>query len=231
MQNPTWLLKAGCPNLTKGRICPRREAAGGISSLPNLGASRWREDVKVESWRLLILTTAGEGWGVARAFDSPQRCCFALEWAARLPVLSLDLLTPGISVLFPLQTTECVIYNSVKYVPGKHCNKSYEPGLYPIRMSILSKYNKGWGKRECKENRRSRKGITRGKQEGCSLSLPSPTYKRHIEDTIQMKGKQRTEMCLRSFGLEFCHARVYLQNLHYLFDQSFLRKVRTRKNY
>ena len=98
MQNPTWLLKVGSPNLTKGRIFARREAAGGISCLPNLRASRWSEDVKTESWGLLILTTAREGGGGGRAFDG-KRCCIRFEWAARLRVLPLDVFTPGISVL------------------------------------------------------------------------------------------------------------------------------------
>lgn len=88
VQNPTWLLKVGSPNLTKGRIFARREAAGGVACLPNLRASRWSEDVKTESWGLLILTTAREGGGGGRAFDSQQTVLLRIRVGCQTPCSS-----------------------------------------------------------------------------------------------------------------------------------------------
>lgn len=202
------VLKVGCPNLTKGHIFAQREAAGGTSCLPNLGASRWSEDVKTETWGLLILTTAGEGEAGGCASDSRQRCCFALSGLpdpCSFPGLTHTRHLCSVHRCRPCHVWFRTVSNTFQEnMPATNLmNQDYTPFGHPHSQNKI----KNGERRECKENR-SRRGRTRGKREGCSLSLPSPTCKRHIQDRIQMKGKQRTEMCHRSFGLEFCHVRV-----------------------
>lgn len=177
MQNSIWVLKVGSPNLTKGTIFTLHEAAGGI---PSLFAKSWGQqmqcgkDVTIKSWVPRILTIARESWGGGQAFDRQQRCCLVFRAGPQTRCAF-----PGFTHTVhcsenPLQTTQHVIHNRLKYIPGKHSNKSMAQAYTPFVGPCFQHKIKGKG-REYKGNKSS-KQTSRRKQEG-SHSLPPPIYK------------------------------------------------------
>lgn len=159
------------------------------------------KDVTIKSWVPWILTIARESWGGGQAFDRQQRCCLVFRAGPQTRCAF-----PGFTHTVhcsenPLQTTQHVIHNRLKYIPGKHSNKSMAQAYTPFVGPCFQHKIKGKG-REYKGNKSS-KQTSRRKQEG-SHSLPPPIYKMQ-----QKLGEAKNRnVCHKNVQVWFRHARI-----------------------
>lgn len=151
----------------------------------------------------------------------PQRCCFAFEWAARFRVLSLDSLTPGISVhpYKPRHVWFITVSNTFQEnMPATNLmNEGYTPFGCPCsqRMGKENAKRAEAEKEELEENRRAAHFLS-----------PPPQIRHMIR--YKWRGNKEQRWVIEVLDLSFA-VRVYLQNLRYLFWPRFSEKNKNQK--